>query len=188
MSTQVVEEKHIIWSNYSLNFDDWRDELKSEYPEKTEDELMALMHDINSSYLDAERENLNITISQPIIVIADLGLWDGRHSGYKEIASGNIRECLYDNCDYLTWYVDKKGDFRCDAHHHDGTNHYLYRAYKGNLSEHACNALRQAIYKGTATNQLINRYTRRLGDDIAKVYGWDFPARAATPKVKESTR
>lgn len=33
-------------------------------------------------------------VSQPILVIADLGLWNGRRMGYKEIPSGNIRDCL----------------------------------------------------------------------------------------------
>ena len=57
--------------------------------------------------------------------------------GYKEIPSGNIRDCLYSerDMDYSTWYVDKNGDFRCDAIHHDGTNHYLYRAYKDGVSD-----------------------------------------------------
>lgn len=45
--------------------------------------------------------------------------------GYKEIPSGNIRDCLYSDTDYSTWYVDRLGDLRCDAIHHDGTNFYL---------------------------------------------------------------
>ena len=32
---------------------------------------------------------------------------------------------------------------------------------------------------GTATQEDIARVTERLGDEIGKVYGWDFPQRGA---------
>ena len=81
-----------------------------------------LMYEINGDYLDDERANLTVQLSQPILVVGDLGLWNGRRMGYKEIPSGNIRDCLYSDTDYSTWYVDRLGDLRCDAIHHDGTN------------------------------------------------------------------
>ena len=77
--------------------------------------------------------------------------------------------------DYATWYVDKNGDFRCDAIHHDGTNHYLYRTYKDGVSDYQKDRLKEKIYEGTATRADITRITRRLGDEIAKVYGFDIP-------------
>ena len=104
-------------------------------PELSEQERMELMVEQNNDYLDDERCNLNIQLSRPILLIADIGRWDGRYPGYAEIKSGNIRDCLYSEMDYSTWYVDRLGDLRCDAVHHDGTNHYLYRAYKENVSE-----------------------------------------------------
>lgn len=125
-----MEDRHIIWSNENLDLDDWREDLQEQYPDCSEDELYRIMCETNAEYLSDERVNLNIQLSQPILVIADLGLWNGRRMGYKEIPSGNIRDCLSGGYDYTTWYVDKKGDFRCDDIHHDGTNHYLYRVYK----------------------------------------------------------
>ena len=119
--------------------------------------------------------NLNVQLSQPILVVGDLGLWNGRRMGYKEIPSGNIRDCLYSDTDYSTWYVDRLGDLRCDAIHHDGTNHYLYRAYKDGVSETQIDNLKEKIYRGTATRADITRITRRLGDEIAKVHGFPIP-------------
>ena len=95
--------------------------------------------------------------------------------GYKEIPSGNIRDCLYSDTDYSTWYVDRLGDLRCDAIHHDGTNHYLYRVYKDSASPSQIELLKEKLYRGTATRADITRVTRRLGDDIAKVYGFCIP-------------
>ena len=168
---------HLIWSNYDLDYDDWKDDLEAEHPDLSERERIDLMYQINSDYLDDERVNLNITLSRPILVIADLGLWYGRRQGYKEIESGNIRDCLYDDNDFVTWFVDKNGDLRCDSIHHDGTNHYLYRTYKDGVSEEQIENLKWKLYHGQATRKDITRITRRLGDEIGKVYGWEFPQR-----------
>ena len=168
----MSEDRHIIWSNYDLNYEDWRTDLEAEYPDLSEDERIALMYELNNDYLDDERMNLSIQLPQPILMIADIGRWDGRYSGYGEIKSGKISDCLYSNLDYATWYVDKLGDLRCDAVHHDGTNHYLYRVYKPGVRESQIELLKDKLYEGKATRADITRVTRRLGDDIAKVYGF----------------
>ena len=170
------DERHVIWSNYDLDFDDWKDDLAEEYPDASPSMLEDLMYERNGEYLDDERTNLDIQLNEPILVIADLGLWNGRRMAYKEIPSGNIRDCLYSDYDYTTWYVDRNGDFRCEDIHHDGTNHYLYRAYKDGVSEAQKERLKDKIYAGTATRVDITRVTKRLGDEIGKVYGWSFPA------------
>lgn len=170
-----MDNRHIVWSNENLDLEDWRESLEELYEGYSDDELYEKMIDSNAENLFDERANLNIQLSQPILVIADLGLWTGRHSGYKEIESGNIADCLYSENDYSTWYVDKNGDFRCDDVHHDGTNHYLYRAYKDGITDAQKDRLKEKIYDGTATRSDIVRITKRLGDEIGKVYGWTFP-------------
>ena len=169
--------RHIIWTD-DLDYDDWKADLEEQYPDLTDDERMAMMYELNGDYLEDERTNLNIQLSRPILVVGDLGLWHGRRMGYKEISSGNIRDCLYSerDIDSATWYVDKNGDLRCDAVHHDGTNHYLYRAYKENVSEAQIDRLKEKLYSGTATRSDVTRVTKRLGDEIGRVYGWRFPS------------
>lgn len=169
--------KHIIWSNYDLDYEDWRADLEAEYPDLSEEERISRMYEINGEYLEDERSNLNVQLPGPILVIGDLGLWYGRRMGYKEIPSGNICDCLYAGRDdlYSTWYVDKLGDMRCDAVHHDGTNHYLYRAYKPGVRESQIDLLEEKLYRGIATRTDITRVTRRLGDDVARVYGFPIP-------------
>lgn len=179
----MTEKDHMIWSNYHLDIDDWRDDLLEENPDASESELVQMMYDRNDDYLGDERMNLNIQLSSPILVIGDLGLWHGRRMGYKEIPSGNIRDCLYADTDYSTWFVDQRGDLRCDAIHHDGTNHYLYRTYKDGVTEAQKDRLKEKIYDGTATRADITRVTRRLGDDIGRVYGWDFPQQRKQPDM-----
>jgi len=170
-------EKHILWSNLDLDYEEQRDFYEEAYPDLSEDERIQLMYEDNAAALEDERANLDIQLTQPILIVGDLGLWYGRRMGYKEVNSGNIRDCLYTerDIDYATWYVDKLGDLRCDAYHHDGTNHYLYRTYKDSVTEGQIENLKAKLYQGTATRADITRVTRRLGDEIAQVYGFKIP-------------
>lgn len=187
MSNQEQSDRHIIWSNMNLEADDWRDSYK-EYLEingldddpNDENKLYEYMVEANDDYLSDERRNLDIQLSQPIIVIGDLGRWNGRVTGYKMIDSGNIRDCLYADTDYTEWYVDKYGDLRADAVHHDGTNHYLYRVFKDGVTDKQIENLQDKIYNGKATRADITRVTKRLGDDIAGVYGFPIPKQRQT--------
>ena len=88
-----------------------------------------------------------------------------------------------ENYQTTEWYVDKYGDLRADATHHDGTNHYLYRVFKDGVSETQMENLRDKIYHGKATRADITRLTRRLGDEIAAVYGFDIP-KQRTPQER----
>ena len=67
----MTEQKHLIWSNYDLDYEDWKDDLEAEFPDLSEDDRMALMYEINSDYLDDERANLDIQLDQPILIIAE---------------------------------------------------------------------------------------------------------------------
>ena len=172
----MTDQDHLIWSDARLNFADWRDELDDEFPYHTDEELYQIMYERNADALEDVRSDLSIQLTQPILVIGDLGLWYGRRIGYMELPGGNIRDCFYSDCDYNTWYVDRYGDLRCEAIHHDGVNRYLYRAYRDSATEEEIEDLKGRIYEGTATRQDIARITRRLGDEIGRVYGWDFSA------------
>lgn len=191
-STSKAIDRHIIWSDVSLDPDDWRDGYKDfleanelDGDPNNEDELYQWMVETNADYLDDERMNLNIQLSQPIIVVGDLGLWHGRVMGYRMIDSGNIKDCLFSDTDMTEWYVDKYGDLRADAIHHDGTNHYLYRVFKDGVSETQIENLQEKVYCGRATRADITRLTKRLGDDIAKVYGWNIPKQRTTQERSE---
>ena len=91
----MKEERHVIWSNYGLDYEDWRDDLEADYPDLSEDERISLMYEINGDYLYDERTNLNVQLSQPILIVGDLGLWNGRRMGYKEIPSGIALSLLF---------------------------------------------------------------------------------------------
>ena len=170
-------KKHIIWSNMNLDIEDWADGYK-EYLEMNEihdadpddeDAIYQWMIDMNDMYMDDERRNLNKKVDGRILIIVDLGRWNGRVSGYKIIDSCNIKDILYTDCDYAEWYGDGY-NIRCDAHHHDGTNYYLYRIIR---EDRNINKLLDAIYSGEEiTSRKLNYYTKSLYGEVADVYGW----------------
>lgn len=165
--------KHMIWTNnlYYIDEDEWFSYLREMHPDASDDELYLIMCYDNYDYLDDERTNLSIYVPEGIIAIGDLGLWSGRVTGYKEVGN-RISDCLYDDSDYVTWYVDDRGDLAGEGVHHDGTNHYIYRAWKESTTDAQKDALLDKIYRNKATRRDITRYTRSLGKDVAAVYGW----------------
>ena len=173
----MKKDRYIIWTNQDLDINDWRDELIEHFSingidNPSEYDLYMAMHELNNMYLDDERINLNIELPEEIIAIANLGLWDGRHVGYKETHNTNIADCLYCLEDYETFYVDELGDLRQESTHHDGTNYILYRQWREGLSDTQKENFIDKVYRGKVTRRDINRYTIHLGDKIAKVYGW----------------
>ena len=65
-------KKKVIWSNYNLDYEDWKDFFDDEYPDLDEDKRIDLMYELNNEYLDDERMNLDIPVSEEIIVLGDL--------------------------------------------------------------------------------------------------------------------
>ena len=87
-SQNRATDKHIIWSDINLIPDVWRDNYKDfleineiDGDPNDEHKLYEYMVETNGEYLSDERENLNVQLSQPIIVIGDIGRWNGRVMG-----------------------------------------------------------------------------------------------------------
>ena len=177
MSLNVAEGhfEYVIWSNEYLDWANWHEAFEEDYSDASEEKKYQLMSDLNAEYLEDERREMDVQVESPIIVIADIGRWDGRHTGYREIESGCLKDCLYTELDGVTWYVDNRGDFRMDGYHHDGHNYYLYRRYRDDATPDAIEAFQGKILDHTLTEEDIDRVTIRLGDDIAKIYGFTLP-------------
>lgn len=127
-----------------------------------------VQEDINA-WLEAERMNLDKECGD-ILCIAELGLWDGKHSGYKILRGGNVRHIFRVTCgDDVEFYCDRY-NVKCTDTHHDGTNHYTFREIREGVN---IDKLCQKIYDGEEISaQLLNKYTKSLRPYVAKVYGW----------------
>lgn len=168
--------KKTIWQNIDLKIEDWKDDYK-EYIEinkfkalnpENENEIYDYMIDTNNLYLDDKRLNLDKEIDGRILVLGDIGRWDGRCNGYK-ILDNNISSILYTDCDYCEWYSDGY-NIKFTGCHHDGKNYYTYRVIR---EDRNIENLLNDIYDGKEiTRKKLNYYTRSLHPYVAEVYGW----------------
>ena len=135
----------------------------------TDDEVYAERNFLAEQDFDAEYNyNLNKTLSNNILVIANLGLWNGRKTGYKMLGN-NLNEILtVAQGDYYKVYYDGY-NIKAEDCHHDGTNYYTFRVIKDNVN---IDNLLDKLYNGTATNNDINNYTKSLRDEVKQIYGW----------------
>ena len=99
------------------------------YPEieQTEETITDEIYDNIDRWFDDEAEFLNKRLEGRILAIADLGLWNGRKSGYK-ILGDNLNEVLTSTigCDEKHVYFDGY-NIKAEGYHHDGHNYVEFR-------------------------------------------------------------
>ena len=154
-----------IWRND--DYEEWKENC-IKYDGYTEEQANYENYCEDRSWdIDDERDNLDVEVDGYIIAFANLGMWDGRHTG-SGIVGTNVKNILYSDCDYIHWYCDRY-NVKCDATHHDGTNHYIYRVAKN--KDTAERIKNQIAYQGMTLEQFYKK-TKSLRPYVAKVYGW----------------
>ena len=159
--------KKIIWTS-DIDPEDYREGYEELYPEEelTDERLYDWAYEDNMEQLECEKMNLNKELGADLVMFGTLGLWNGTRKGWKRIKGTNLNDIFQGTCgDYLTWYVDENGDICCDDIHHDGTNHYKYRAIKADISDWEFDEL-------MAEGEDIDKLTDKLGKYVAEIYGW----------------
>lgn len=168
--------KHIIWTNDVPNPKE-QEEYRAraaklrEKPveEVTDDEMWDEFHRDTDDLYYCEKANLDRSLDGRVIMIASLGLWTGRKTGYHLTEKKNLNAVLEGFCgDFVTVGSDGHNIVASDAHH-DGTNYYTFREVR---EDRNIDILLDKLYSGTATNSDINRYTRSLERRVRSVYGW----------------
>lgn len=173
---KVNKAKRIIWSSL-INEDDYVNDYKDylEMNGLTEEErsLYEYANEEVAIWADDEKANLNKPVGK-IVAIADLGLWDGRHSAYQIINCNELGKALFHGISGRSimgaeLYCDRY-NVRGTQYHHDGTNYILFREVKEGVN---VQPLLDKIYNGEEIDSnTLSHYTRSLRKKVAKVYGW----------------
>jgi hypothetical protein len=135
-------------------------------------DLSEYVQETLDTYLEDEQINLNKTINGNILVIADLGLWDGRKSGYKIINKNNLNaifNVLGGDYDYFKFYCDRY-DVKAELHHHDGTHYLTFREIRE--GKNTTNLTDKLYDQEEVTQKEITRYTKSLKPYLKQIYGW----------------
>lgn len=168
-----MKKENIIWDNFHLDEDDWKESYEEwlEINEFDEDDapmsLNEYMEDTNNTYLEDERANLNKDVDGVIVCLASVGTWMGPRDAYKEIGN-NIRDILYSSCELCKWYCDQ-WNVRSVQAHHDGINFLLYRVAE---SREKAEWIEDMFFRGKMDEKKFMRHTKSLRPYVAKTYGW----------------
>ena len=116
-----------------------------------------------------ETMNLNKNLDGRILCIADMGLWNGRRTGYK-ILGNNLNEILTAGigCDEKEVYCDSYNVY-AHGYHHDGSNSVEFREIREDRNIE--NLLNKLYNNEEVTRKEINYYTRSLKPYIKQIYG-----------------
>ena len=83
---------------------------------------------MNELDLDDLRTNLDIQLDTPILILADIGRWDGRVRGYKEIYSGNLKDIFCAQVNGMSdqhWFCDGYNILLSRKHIMTEQNYYI---------------------------------------------------------------
>lgn len=175
-----MEKEKVIYQDLSYfdseTIENWKEEIRNDYPDYSDDELMQLVYEENGINWQEDIADLSkINLPRSIIAIGWLGLWNGTAVGYKEYP--DLKSCFSGHDGDLKFYVDENGDLRAELAHHDGTNHYLFRMWRSNVSETTRENLIDKIYYRKDFQADVSRSTVRIGDFIGERFGWSFKGR-----------
>lgn len=116
-----------------------------------------------------ETMNLDKKLNGRILCIANMGLWNGKRTGYK-ILGDNLNEILTSTigCDEKEVYCDAYNVYAL-GYHHDGSNSVEFREIREDKN---IQPLLDKLYSSEpVTRKEINYYTRSLRPYIKKIYG-----------------
>lgn len=149
----------------TLTDDQWEEYCNQEgydfddYDERTW--VDQLNFDADLSILEDHLEE--IEVDEDIVVIGDLGLWNGRTFGYK-ILSNNPIDILkgLDYYDFPEIEMNENDEIFATDKHHDGTNYYRFRVWKKGISESSKDRFLNDIYNNDFDEEDVIKYTKAL--------------------------
>lgn len=175
-----MRKERILWNNINVNEEDYIDVINDWLAsiEREEENFETISDYEKWDFIDSElqldfaflkQELSSLQLDNPILVIADLGFWDGRKQGYKIIDSCQLEDILSTSCDYCKWYSDGY-NIRFEGHHHDGSDHYEFREIKN--MDNIDKLLDKIVAGEKISRNTLNYYTKSLLPIIKKHFGW----------------
>ena len=121
--------------------------------------------------LEDEKTNLGTKKTGPILVIADLGLWNGRKPGYRFLEGDGTLDRVFEvfRGDFFSLW-EEGGELLGKDIHHDGTNFYMF--YEVLDREAAEEATGLAFSGKEIPEDLLRRGLSPLGKKVSEIYGW----------------
>ena len=166
--------KHIIYTTEADLAEYFKDYEEANECTLTEEQKDDLAYNWAVDNFDAEKKNLEyvkLKYDTPLIAIANLGRWNGRCVGYKEIDEISDFIDWNGRYDFVEVYADRY-NVNAILSDHDGTTYATLRQMKPNRSydnfvDKLLNCRNEAEAK-----KLITSYTVSVVKAVNELYGW----------------
>ena len=167
-----------IWKSYGMYDLKELEELEREERQNMKDygyedyetaDVTDSIYESINLWFDDEQSNLYRVLNGRILCIADMGLWNGRRSGYK-ILGNNLNEVLTCGigCDDKEIYCDGY-NVLAKGYHHDGRNYVEFREIR---EDKDIEPLLEKLYNNEPVSRAeIRKYTKSLRPYVKQVYG-----------------
>ena len=167
-----------IWKSYGMYSlkemeqaeQDAREHLKeNDFEDWETTDVSDTIYEEIDMWFEDEQSNLYRQLDGRILAIADMGLWNGRRTGYK-ILGNNLNEVLTCGigCDEKEIYCDGR-NVLATGYHHDGRNNVEFREIREDRN--IDNLLNKRYNNEEVTRKEINYYTKSLRPYVKQVYG-----------------
>ena len=167
-----------IWKSYGMYSlkemeqaeQDAREHLKeNDFEDWETTDVSDTIYEEIDMWFEDEQSNLYRQLDGRILAIADMGLWNGRRTGYK-ILGNNLNEVLTCGigCDEKEIYCDGR-NVLATGYHHDGRNNVEFREIREDRN--IDNLLNKLYNNEEVTRKEINYYTKSLRPYVKQVYG-----------------
>ena len=167
--------KYMIYD--STDYEGYEEFIKEEYPDIEEGSMhyWDIINDQMTMWYEDELMNIS-TVKGDFIALADLGRWNGRRIGYKEVKADTLDEAVKEVfCrDYMdiVFGIEDDDEFVYEGHHHDATDYITIREWRKGLSDEAKERFLDTLYEGTVTEKAMRWYTKTIAPKVRRVYGW----------------
>lgn len=172
----MEQKKFKIWSSIldEKTIEDWIEEINVMREEDNGNDFCGAtaedVYEENEFCLEAEKTNLNRLVAGVIVCFANLGLWNGRKNGMAVVGSNLNQVLSFGTKDALDseFFCDQY-NCRSDIHHHDGTNHYLFRYTSRDKAKRLMKDFQNGLIKDEKD---FMRRTTSIRPYISEIYGW----------------
>lgn len=151
------------------------EELKEmPYEEKEKVVSESLEMDLEDDLINLEK----VETEHELVITGTANTWDGEWFALKEFETTSIgkslQEIVSETSDQIRIYVERK-ELVVEVTHHDGTNKYLIREWKAEMTDRKFGNLYEKLDSTPEVKDrlaVMKRYTKGAGEYVRNYYGF----------------
>ncbi len=179
------DKKFMIWSHWNYLEDSYREDIKENYPDASEDKIADIAYEYNQMDLEDEICNIRNVFKNEVLMIGSIALWDGGRNAAK-LETDPQKVFGYHGMESAEYYIGKgsTGNWELTGRYGDhddpfcSSHVYIYSV--NDISSEEKEDMDEIIFryinqKESLENTIENlkSYIHSPVKEIADIYGWE---------------